>query len=349
MHRFTAAIPVLALSLPVGGIFWSSLTQILSPILVVVYDACAAQVEKRIRGDIATYEEVLSDLSPCTQQIVNVISTALRKTAASGGSEQQPALAAGTEPLLLPRLQHNGSTADPHALFSLLDHRGEHREPIRCAAVPPHYKLLLVSGWRETDEDLRPPLYQRRMANWLRHKLSNYTPSSDITTAGSVSSAGNVAHGQQHGPGLAVVPISVEDQQPHQQQARSYAAVVCGRLAPSQQQHHELPHSTRHVLRYGSSSGEADQLLHVRAPSHANGLIVDVVDIVSSKLSAATTSRGSTTAPASVCGSSGVLLLVSGPDEAELTAAVKRLVPLLEVMPAAVPVPLAVLTCSGKG
>jgi hypothetical protein len=107
----------------------------------------------------------------------------------------------------------------------------------------------------------------------------------------------------------------------------------------------------RQVWRLGA---EAELLLCKAVPlpgREQQPLLVEVIDVVSSRMQAAAAAagvHGSSSGPAPcLAGAAGLLLVVSGPDQAELASAVARLAGVLAQLAPAPAVPLVVLAASG--
>jgi hypothetical protein len=106
----------------------------------------------------------------------------------------------------------------------------------------------------------------------------------------------------------------------------------------------------RQVWRLGA---EAELLLCKAVPlpgREQQPLLVEVIDVVSSRMQAvaAAGDHSSSSGPAPcLAGAAGLLLLVSGPDQAELSSAVARLAGVLAQLAPAPAVPLVVLAASG--
>lgn len=130
-----------------------------------------------------------------------------------------------------------------------------------------------------------------------------------------------------------------------------------------QQQHHKRDHSQQQPQHNGSPavleflSGDVLSLVSSSVSSRQAGgsrgiaaqLLMEIQDVRCSTLAVLEPETAPDGMPAtSLAGCSGVLLLVSGPEIMEVTAALNRLDVILRRLSSAVAVPLAVLACSGE-
>lgn len=320
----------------------------------------ALQQEKRARANLDAYDAALADLTPApAAQILAAALTEAAAVVAVGTSgqhpalTQQPALTLPQDVIYLPGLTNSSSSSNGSR--SGMSYRAVSASAATaCPPAPLHYRLLVVTGWGEEDQQLAPPLYQRRVANWVRHKLAQYLPAR-MTPSSAAAGSNGLAVNQQD-VAAVLVPVGIDPSQ-QQQQPRTWASVVSGQPAVPIQQQQAAP---RQVWRFGGSQGYGDLLVSktVAVPGPVKqphiSLVVEVVDVVSSKLAQATAAAdghgrgGSPPMPNCVCGACGILLVVSGPDPAELSSAVGRLRILLEAAADRPAMPLVVFTCSGE-
>lgn len=232
-----------------------------------------------------------------------------------------------------------------------------------------------MTGWDESCPELTPPLFQRRVAAWLRHKLTPTLPPRHTCAAASTASGPKHQQQQQQvqawqeyqqQEAATYVPLDGVQEPPQ----RSWAAVVSGgRSGPGQQ----LQQGGSQAHSAGGSSGR--QVLHVSpgvqlllcrsmavpGPAAAGrSLRVELLDVSASRLSQAAGSNSSggwgsngsssgSDSAGCLQGASGLLLLVSGPEPGELASAAARLRVVLERWPVGgPPVQLTVLACSGE-
>jgi hypothetical protein len=317
---------------------------------------------KRSRSDGASYEAALADLSPAP--VAQLLAAALAATPPSA----QPACHTPAGPILLPGLARGSSSSSLPAAGAAAGSAGVAGGVTAAAAAGLVLRLVLISGWQEDAPGLAPPLYQRRLASWLRHKLAPHLPprlGQASAAAGAAGGAGSWQGGSSYGssqPQLVALGGQQQlQQQRHQQeqlqpqpQQRTWAAVAAGRPAPQVQQQQQQQQvssavppglACRQVWELGP---HAELLLSKAVPlpgREQQPLLVEVVDVVSSKMQEAAAA-----APGLVpclAGAAGLLLLVAGPDEAELEAAVARLAGVLQHAAPAPAVPLVVLAASG--
>jgi hypothetical protein len=338
----------------------------LSVLLVVTYGPLLLLLlqEKRSRNDTSNYEAALADLSPAP--VAQLLAAAL----ASSPADAQPACHAPPGAIMLPGLARSSSSslARPGASAD----GGVAAGVTACPVAGLVLRLALISGWHEDAPGLVPPLYQRRLAAWLRHKLAPHLPPGlGLAAAAAVAAAGasrlHRGRGQPELVALGGEQQSQQQQQPEQEQQQpqrlTWAAIAAappvGRHRQQTQQQ-VVPQAAagggmgasagRQVWRLGP---EAELLLSKAVPlpgREQQPLLVEVLDLVSSRMqaAAAAAAHGSSSGPAScLAGAAGLLLLVSGPDEAELQSAVARLAAVLAHAAPAPAVPLVVLAASG--
>jgi hypothetical protein len=302
-------------------------------------------------GDAAAaFDAALEDTSPLL--VANIMAAALAAGAGGNGSSDG---SSGSNVVYLPSMISSGlsssGSADGGRYSSSSSSRG-----VQCRAVPLTLRLVCVSGWGESDPRFAPPMVQRRVARWLRHKLADSrTPTLPGFNPGAKAAADGHGWGVQpkSQPEVRLVPLDgpVANEQQQQQQLSWAGVVRSNGLAQQQQQQQRM------VLQVC----DGVELL-TRRPASVLGpqeseVTVEVLDVAVSALAAVGGSNcgghGSNgcgnggTVSGVLEGACGVLLLVSGPDGKELQGAVKRLGLLLEHWPAAVPAPLTVLACSG--
>jgi hypothetical protein len=303
----------------------------------------------------------MEDMSPLNA--ANAIAAALAAAAAAGGSNGSNGSNGGSRVVYIPSmlsrgLSSNAAAADGGFLG------GSSSRGVACRPAPVCLRLAVVSGWGESDPRFAPPLVQRRVARWLRHKLADskaptvkgLTPAaaaagSSHAAFGSASSggwqvagAGHHIHSNGHAWGasqqqqgqseLQLVPLDGSSDT-QQQQGRTWAGVVRGGGSGSASQQQQ---QGRQVLQLC----EGVELLSSRVATVpgpvGSEVTVELLDVVPSQLDRACggwggssgSNGGSSGAAGVLQGCCGVVLLVSGPDGRELTAVVKMLGLLLE-------------------
>jgi hypothetical protein len=285
------------------------------------------------------------------------MAAALTAATAAGSSDGSSSSVIYLPSMVSSGLSGSSAAADGGFGFSSSSSGGAGGPTVRgvpCRAAPLTLRLVCVSGWGEDDPRFAPPLVQRRVAQWLRHKLADPRSAAAVFAGGppppAAAAAGAAANG--HGWGQApqqqqLVPLdgsATASNGQQQQQQRTWAGIVKGTPASSQQQQQQM------VLRVC----EGVELLSSRAahgpagPGQC-GVVVEVMDVAPTGLdrACAAGSNSSSSSSSVLAGACGVLLLVPGPDGRELQGAVKRLGLLLEHWPAAAAAPLTVLACSG--
>jgi hypothetical protein len=302
-------------------------------------------------GDAAAaFDAALDDTTPL--HVANIMAAALAAASGSNGSNSG---SSGSNVVFLPSMISSGLSSSRSADEGRYGYSSSSSRGVPCRAVPLMLRLVCVSGWGESDPRFAPPLVQRKVAKWLRHKLADpRTPTLPGLNPGAAAAAAAAAangHGwglQPHSqPEVQLVPLDgpVANGQQHQ---RSWAGVVRGNgFAQQQEQQQQMVLLVR----------EGVELLTKRPASipgpQGSDVTMEVLDVAASSLVAVSGSNGGGygsnggSMSGVLEGACGVLLLVSGPDGKELQGAVKRLGLLLEQWPAAVPAPLTVLACSG--
>jgi hypothetical protein len=305
-----------------------------------------------------TFESLLQDPTPLN--VADIMAAALN------AADTTTTTSSSSSVLYLPSMVSAGLSSGAAADGSRFSYSSSTRG-VACQPVPYRLRLIAVSGWGEVDPRFAPPLVQRRVAHWLRHKLAA-APGSSSSSWGSLQAGAQ----QQQQTGRQLVPLDgpVDDngqqRRQQQQQARTWAGVVRGGQASNgvnttstshQQQQQQLVLRVCAGVEVLSSSTAS-----LPGPGYRD-VCVEVADVAPSALTTAAGSNGSNgnsggwggsngssgDGVSSVLrGSCGVLLLVSGPAGREVQGAVKRLGLLLEQWPPAVPVPLTLLACSGE-
>jgi hypothetical protein len=297
----------------------------------------------------ATFEIALQDTTPLN--VADIMAAALTAADANSSSSSSSSV------LYLPSMVSAGLSSGAAADGSRFSYSSSTRG-VACQPVPLRLRLIAVTGWGEADPRFASPLVQRRVAQWLRHKLA--------AAPGSSWGAHLAASQQQQHPGRQLVPLDgpVDANAQHQQQqARTWAGVVRGGQVGNGTEGPSTPPQQQALVLRVASGVEvlSSSTASLPGPGY-RAVCVELADVAPSALDNSSTgsssngnggwggSNGNTSSSGGsvLRGACGVLLLVSGADAREVQGAVKRLGLLLEAWPPAVPVPLTLLACSGE-
>lgn len=283
--------------------------------------------DKRQRGSNDEHDAALADTAPApaAELLASVVKAAAGHGTADHSATTAAASAATGASLRLPPGLQGGSAG------------------LCCPEAGPVLRLLLLSGWDGTSQPggTQGPgtLRLRRLAAWVRCKLTPRLP--PRLPPGAAPGAALVAMGGccdgQEGGGRAPV--------------RTWAQVAAGApvAAAAAAAESAVP---RRVWRLCAG---AELLLSKTVPlpgSAGRAMAVEVLDVDGRALAdgdALAARSGVVDGARASCldGVAGLLLLLSGPDGAELVSAISRLAAVLKLLALAPAVPLLVLAASG--